>query len=229
VKVVLSEGDFGSHFNLKAKYRIQTDGSPVVNKSRVRLVSAVLGDYCLHVSEPTVQKPEGEVEEQEGEEPANQKRELNLSREPTTDWELIKYRKFFPSEDDFMKIGEPVAIFDIEIQALLQSTPMAFPNPVTLRMNLRPNLKTFFIFETEDHFGGGLVHYGRRYKIKHVCSGKYLSKDHKYTAAGDAQIALKPAETASIWTIYARNGTRAHSRHSHALFVALLTNETKQK
>jgi len=183
----LEQGSDHSQFQLVSKYRIQSEGAPVIDTNEVRLRNVTLGNYFVHASPGKAsrhQLPHSDVTE------------VNLSlsgHDAESAWQVRLYCKASSEAEraQHVQLGQNVSFFHTQSACYMIGSSSVEKAKKQNIMRAKPenSVKAFFSFESQDPTLGGPVCWGERYYVKHMTSGKYL-KQGASGASGQASFGL---------------------------------------
>lgn len=178
LKVTLVEnGNEGSWFVITPRLKMRSEGEPVVMGDQVLLFSK-RNNMFLHITCTT------------------SKSEINVSPKKCS-WRVIPYASYNPN-DQILKLGDVVRIYHKEVEGYMTNETVpsqdiligakgSASNKDMLFFEIRKsgskasdiepptNSNSLWMLESENTMRGGIATLDKRYRIKHITSGKYLA------------------------------------------------------
>jgi hypothetical protein len=178
MKVGLTSGDDGSLFVVQPQYKVRSEGAQVLFTDHILLENQRLagGTGFLHYSLNS----------------ESEKHEINLSEKSAQcRFRIQCYTNYQASSDAFMQIGGTVRILHPETDSYLDASANQHleKHQVYLKpgSNGMPQVRSAFIVENIDKTKGGLLKWGGEFRLKHLVTGKYLSRGPVMTTDKDGK------------------------------------------
>lgn len=165
----LSDGSEASWWSIKPRFKIRSEGEPVVNGDELRFFNMKTKTF-FHISRDPL--PEGAVLRDINTYDDSQlvAREANCSAESATDVSIKVFSSYSDENDKFISFGEVVTLHHPESELFLSLNE----GEMTPTLLTKAGAMGLFRVESAEQMNGGCLEWGQRFRLRHLVTGQLL-------------------------------------------------------